>query len=123
MRFPIPAAIGVFLLFLQAPAVSSPADAVKEDLIVQSWQVDHPLSTGVLSALSLGLWPERFGDDAIRKPGSLLMNAGYGEVAFGYVRQGAEPIFLNTRTTVWSILVFLLVLLFIRSRLRRRKPS
>lgn len=93
------------------------------DPIVHSWQVDHPLVTGLLSALSLGLWPERFGSDATRTPGGYSMNAGYGEVAYGYVRRAAEPIFLNTRRLTWSVLVFVLTILAIRSFMHRRKTS
>ena len=31
-----------------------------EDRIVSSWQVLHPVATGVMSAFTMGLWPMRF---------------------------------------------------------------
>jgi len=113
------------LVQISLPVTAAPGgdDAKISDPIVQSWQVDHPVATGVFSALSFGLWPKLFGDDAVHEPGAYSMNAGYGETAFDYVRNAAKPIFINTRRIVWSALLVLMAVLAFRSILNRRKAS
>jgi len=55
------------LLLLPAMAFATSAPGNTDDRIVSSWQVDHPVATGMLSALALGVWPARFGSDAVEK--------------------------------------------------------
>ncbi len=91
----------ILLLLLPAMAFATSAPGLGDDRIVSSWQVSHPVATGMLSALTMGLWPARFGNDAVEKPATLTMNAGYGVGGFSYVKQNAEPIFHMTRKITW----------------------
>lgn len=110
------------LLLLPAMAFATSAPGNTDDRIVSSWQVDHPVATGMLSALSLGVWPARFGSDAVEKSVTLTMNVGYGVVGFSYVKQNAEPIFRMTRKITW---VGLLVVagFMAMSTFKRRRTS
>ena len=103
----------ILLLSLSVVASAKDASAPNDDRIISSWQVVHPVATGVMSALTLGLWPSDFGSDAKEKPATLSMNAGYGPVAFSYVKQSALPIFRTTRNIVWGMLFVLAVFLVV----------
>jgi len=36
---------------------------INQQAMISSYQVDHPVSTGIYSALSLGFWPKHYGND------------------------------------------------------------
>ncbi|WP_293653271.1 hypothetical protein [Thiolapillus sp.] len=114
----------ILILLLSLPVVASAKDAPapNDDRIISSWQVVHPVATGVMSALTLGLWPSDFGSDAKENPAALSMNAGYGPVAFSYVKQSALPIFRTTRNIVWGML-FVLAGFLVVNRLKQRRTA
>ena len=61
-------------------------EVVEGDLIVQSWQLDHPFWTGALSGLTFTVWPGEYADDRKLTQGGISMNQGYGQDAFEYIK-------------------------------------
>ncbi len=115
---------GVLLLMCllwtgQVLSSDEPKNPVK-DPIYFSWQVDHPVATGVISSLTLGLWPSSFGSDVMESAGGYSMNSGYGKEAYGYVKQAAEPIFRNSRLVSWGVLLLTVVFLLFKIHVTRR---
>ncbi|NCA70459.1 MAG: hypothetical protein EOM91_10165 [Sphingobacteriia bacterium] len=80
----------------QAYGLSKPdggQDARPVDHVYSSVQVDHPVITGIASALTLGAYPERYGDDVQQREWTPTMNAGYGRDAYEYIRSASLGIF------------------------------
>jgi hypothetical protein len=86
------------------------------ETVYHSWHVDHPVTMGVVSALTLALFPARFGDDVEERIGGMTMNYGYGPDAYEYVHAASLRIFNGTRHLVLMIMGFLTTLLLLRSR-------
>jgi hypothetical protein len=84
--------------------------------IYHSWQVDHPVAMGVVSAVSFALIPARFGDDVEEREGGLTMNYGYGRHAYDYVYAASHRIFDGTRSLVFMMMAILATLILYRSR-------
>jgi hypothetical protein len=105
-------------------ANGSPASTYGQDKVYHSWQVDHPVLTGVLSGLTMGLWPSDFGDDRRGLAGGVAMNSGYGLNAYDYVKQHSQVIFDTARwmSLLLSLLFYLgLAWRIMRSRGKRRE--
>jgi len=113
----------VFALALAVPAaVASEGDGhgaeaanSTKDLVYSSWQVEHPVLTGVVSAFALGLWPSDFASDVRKVPSQAVMNQGFGAQAFEYIRMASLPIFQWSRIITYLTL-FLAVLYLVRRR-------
>lgn len=84
--------------------------------IYYSWQVDHPVAMGVVSAVTLALFPARFGDDVEERDGGLTMNYGYGRHAYEYVYAASHRIFDGARSIVFVMMALLATLILYRSR-------
>lgn len=84
--------------------------------IYHSWQVDHPVAMGVVSAVTLALFPARFGDDVEERKGGLTMNYGYGRHAYEYVYAASHRIFAGARSIVFVMMALLATLILYRSR-------
>jgi heme A synthase len=104
--------------------VEIPSDLYElEREVANSWQVEHPVISGVASGLVLGAWPREFGTDVVTKPALRnVMNQGLGLSAFEYSRSAAREIFVRWRAVGAVISVALLlsvVTAIVRRRLRR----
>lgn len=86
------------------------------ETLYHSWHVDHPFTTGVVSALTLALYPSRFADDLEERTGGLTMNYGYGPHAYAYVHAASLRIFNGTRYLMLMIMALLTMRLLYRSR-------
>lgn len=114
----------VFALALAVPAAAASegdghgaetANSTK-DLVYSSWQVEHPVLTGIVSAFALGLWPSDFASDVQKSPSQAIMNQGFGAQAFEYIRMASRPIFQWSR-----IITYLTLFLVVWYIVRRRK--
>lgn len=101
------------ILAAPVPPASTPdqAPVTQPDFVYRSWQVEHPVLTGVLSTLSLGLWPGEFGADVQRREFQLVMNQGFGQHAYGYVQAASYRIFQWARRITAGLIVVLFVAL------------
>ena len=55
---------------------SEPLETTVKDPIYFSWQVDHPMVTGLISSLTFGLWSSSFGSDVVESPNQTRINNG-----------------------------------------------
>jgi len=74
-----------------APLLPSPA--VDAPVVIHSWQVAHPVLSGVFSGLAWGRWPTHFGADARSEAVQFVQRQGYGLQAFTYVQRLNRPLF------------------------------
>jgi hypothetical protein len=82
-----------------------------------SWQIRHPVKTGVVSALTLGVVPDHFGADVIKV--SDYMEQGWTKATLEIIFPHSEKVYKNTKT----ILSFLevLIALVLATRYARKK--
>ncbi len=97
--------IGAVLLICLSVTVQA------EDQVVDSWQVDHPVITGVLSGMTLAFWPDQFGEDAEIKSAVQTMGHGYGQDAYIYIKRSNSIIFSKSRYIGYAILLFLMIMI------------
>lgn len=71
-----------------------------------SWQVRSPVLTGVLSTLTLSLWPASFGDDC--RPVAAIAEKGWTSATFDLIKPHAENAFFNARRIIYLIEILLL---------------
>jgi len=116
-------AICAALLYCTAsdPAFSEPCHGFAPgdpERMVLSWQVDHPISAGFISALTFGVWPR---DGIYAVPGACTYrDYGVGLPMYYYnlIRAKAYPTWLWTRTIVGFLFTGWLSLLLLRAFFR-----
>ncbi len=89
-------------LLMAVPALPAPSASGKDE-VVASWQIEHPALTGLISGLTLGLWPGEYASDRRVETATFTMHQGYGREAFEYVRRHNERIFRFWRAVGMSL--------------------
>lgn len=100
--------------------VSSPLFA-EEHKAWRSWQIDNPAWAGMLSAMSLGLWPAQFGNDA--EAVSVLRVESIADGALPYSRAHAERAFRFWRGLTFTALLGALIAGLIQWRRRHSRRA
>ena len=75
------------------PPAALPALSAAAPQVVRSWQVTHPLGSGVLSGLTWGRWPGQYGADARVEAVQFVQRQGLGVQAFASVQRLNAPLF------------------------------
>jgi hypothetical protein len=93
------------------------ANAQASEQRYDSWQVRHPVKTGVVSALTLGVVPDHFGADVVEV--SDYMEKGWTKSTLAIIFPHSKKAYENTKT----ILLFfeVLIALVLATRYARKK--
>lgn len=84
-----------------------------------SWHLRHPVMTGVVSGLTLGLVPERFGADTVEV--GPYMEKGWTKPTMDLLRPHAEKSYKNIKTIISILEVLLALVLATRYYARKRR--
>jgi hypothetical protein len=106
------------LRYLAFALILTSATAHSAEPRFDSWQLRHPVKTGMVSALTLGMVPDHLGSDLVQVDD--YMEKGWTSATLELIKPHSEQSYKNTKTILSFFEVLIALLLAIRFVRKKR---